>query len=986
MGILMNRLYIIVAVCGVGLAAGPARGQTGDISGLFTFQIAGAPGQVAPHKVFDVKVGLKRDFTGTAKFYSCDKDKFRLLDVQNAEFVENISYKIEAKTGPIGKFQAGFFGEEDGTAPLVCGEFSWAPKGTEKRFYAQQTNMQIFRPDRAEDWYDTNILQAILLDDAFAKARTKKLLTNYYSPEAAKALLPELVKLIAEERDYYASGDAIKLIASKYGGKEPARELAGILKPAASRRPKVVALDLLSYCGADGREVAIPAVNELLIGEKDEIVVSDALLLMRNWGVEPPPRFQKRDDISSGASAEHRKEIQMVCDRAAGVDLSFEGESPSLYDDNGVHIPTPTAAKTAIDSLETLIGKMPNYPEMARAYLLLGRLKERFDTAYHEGYNAETQERSVPPEVSGKMEQYWNHESAATYYYNGYHFDRLLALFPNSEYADDAAYEKIASEPGGDCEGDENCQLEYGVEPYFGFLKKSPSSDLAGKAIAVINKEFEYLLGGKSDRISGSEDLSIGSLKRTIGEYEAATSSVAPAEKAKAEDVICSLWEKTGEKDKAVAACERILKGYPGYAAAADIKKRVEKMKAEGFELKPAAAIGYMMTLLEWAEVADSNRYLVYRSSDDGKSFIRLAQVSEGNSYRDKSVSPGIGYTYYVDAERGGGAISSNRVMVSVPGERQGSNFVFYSSSDNALCVFGYVSNAQHEGLPYVTRIYDDGKVVRSVTGAFYGYFKSELDKYADGTIYVDPIHQKYIHLPGGPVLANSLRTVTTQDMSINPYPEGKWWARPGEYSISISEDNSAVWLTGISGRTWPMHDFLVWDSSQGVAWEARGRLLIRYDSPTESRGIPYATNEKIYFDAVYPDAHNGGIWAVGTSGSFYRLAKSGEKLNQFDKERIASHTQVAFYPQENYAWLMNVDYNDPSKTKLSKISLADGKVIISIKPEEYTEPGEAHGNFSMHISLDRATGNLWVFNGGHGNGKATKLSPQGKRLNTMKL
>lgn len=566
-------------------------GQDPGLSSLFDFHISEVSLPVPPHTPFTLKVSLKKDFNGTAKFFSCDKSRFMLLDIPNGEFVDNKTYNVHAKKGFIAKFHAEFLGDAAGSVPPVCAELSTARTGGEQRYYSELVNTQLLRLDKKDDWYSSHIMEALALDDPFALARTRKLLADHYLPEEVNSLLPGLAGWIAEHKYLPQAERAIKMIIGKYGGREAARALGTVLK---SRIAEVQrkALELLSFCGQDGKEAAA-AMDELLLTENNEEVLRDALLLASNWGLEIPPRLRKQDEISPGQAAAYKKEIKDVCDQAADVDLSRKEEYPRYYDDKGGRIPNPPDAAKAITRLRNLVKKMPDYPEMDRAYLLLGRLMKRFEDDYSETYDTTTHISGIPPEIADKMEEYIDGGPSGSYYYNGCHFDRLIAFFPGSEYVDEAAFEKTNLMQGGECEGDENCSLDYGVSRYIEFLKQYPASEQAGKAIAAINKEFSWILAKKSERLAGTRDFSIKGLEATIDSYQQAVQGVAPREKAEANDVICSLWLKTGNKEKAIAACNDILKNYRSYPLAAEIKARLEKIQSEVFEPVPPEGMGW---------------------------------------------------------------------------------------------------------------------------------------------------------------------------------------------------------------------------------------------------------------------------------------------------------------------------------------------------------------------------------------------------------
>src|SRR3990167_7741131 len=147
----------------------PVEAQNTDLNRFFSFEIQNTFGNIPPYTPYKVRVSLKTDFSGTVKFYSCDKAKFRLLDIGNAEYAENVTYEVNAKPGSIAKFDAEFYGVQSGTKPLICGEYAGENQLKGTRYAAVQTNREIFRPQINEDWYDTNLLDALVLSDPFAQ-------------------------------------------------------------------------------------------------------------------------------------------------------------------------------------------------------------------------------------------------------------------------------------------------------------------------------------------------------------------------------------------------------------------------------------------------------------------------------------------------------------------------------------------------------------------------------------------------------------------------------------------------------------------------------------------------------------------------------------------------------------------------------------------------------------------------------------------------
>lgn len=978
-------LCIILGVaCNPVSAGSDPEPYANTINDDFAFEIEGRNLPVGAYAPFVVKVHLKRDFKGTAKFFSCDPKQFMLLDDDAGEFVASHTYKINAKAGYIGKFSAEFYGDAAGSVPLICGKVIPSADPWEKRYYARLTNTEILQLDAKDDWYDTHIMEALPQNIPFVQARTEKLLTKYYSKEKAESLLPELVSWISENFQVEVADRSIRWIVDKYGGKTAAQALVPALD-SPSRATVKKTLQLLNYCGED-KKVAFDAIKKMLHYERDGDMLRELVVVARDWGLDVPPKLLEMGDISEKDAAAYKERIFQACDRAAKVDLTQKEQYPHYYDKGG-RIPSPPDAARSIKELEELVDTMPNYPEMARAYLLLGRLMQRFENFYSWADNPQNPYDHTPPEIKNKMFEYQDGEPGAVFYYNGYHFDRLISLFPNSEYADDAAFEKTKVLYGGESEGDEVYCIWRQVGPYFEFLNGYPASDLAGNAIDAINDELKRILARKDYRLTSYEGFSVEYLKSLIKRYQEVAEKVAIPQKVKAYDTICALWEKTGEDKKAIQTCGYILENYPQYSRISSVQRRAEMLKVASFELKTPNVAGYLLVELEWEPVNTAVEYSIYRSTEGDNSFVKVGISSTSVAFQDRTISPATSYIYYVEANNGASGLTrSNQVTAQIPATNQKTYAlsVFFNRPNHSLYIFGRMLNPYHEGVPEYIRVSNDGNVSRSFTGSFYGYPESVLDKYADGITLIDPIHQAFLHFSSETELTKSMRIITTQDMEISPYGTWKWAVYDGKYNLSIGRDMQSIWRVGSRRSSWEASEgeHLAWDSENDVCWETRGKAIIRYDSSSSKKAHGIYPGKEHGYKALYPDEQTGDAWAVGRSGYFYRVSLNSAGVRRFQKSPIAMPGNVAFDTVNNYAWIINVAGED--SPKLRKVSLADGQVIKEVQPEVYMDPEETlHGN-SAFLSLDRDTGNLWIYNADCQ--KVVKLSPEGARLMSLKV
>lgn len=308
----------------------------------------------------------------------------------------------------------------------------------------------------------------------------------------------------------------------------------------------------------------------------------------QNTDAQAQPLVKKEliPDTTEKTSAQ-KKEIEDACKFAETLDLTENDLLHQDYNDNG-RIPLPENVKTAIVRLENLIAKYPNHPEVARAYLFLGKLRRKYQNNYYAVKDASDQD-APPPEIAKYADnQYWLHESASTYFYNGWHFDQIIKKFPNSSVIDAAVYEKTFI-PYTECDSDENCWVDSKLDPMVDFLNKYPNSSLAPSAIARANKAFDSLMHGWADSKgtpvvfnleSDRTGYSVKTFKDSVIRYENVANKLSPLLKASALDKISEAWGRAGEKAKAISTAEAIVSKFPDYPNINSVKDRLQKLKA----------------------------------------------------------------------------------------------------------------------------------------------------------------------------------------------------------------------------------------------------------------------------------------------------------------------------------------------------------------------------------------------------------------------
>lgn len=446
--LLSDRSFNMTTACGGFWREenGPIWRDDSNLSRLAGFEILDVRRPIPPHTPVTIKVNLKQDFDGTARFYSCDDRWLRLVDIPSGEYIASRTYQIHAKSGFIAKFNAEYSDPSIDRTPPICGEFKWGQENHGTKYSAQLIGTEKLTVATRDDWYYANIGAALDRSDSFPSARIKKLLTDPGSQEIANAVAQRLPDWFSSNKNKERADElASALLANKWGKYVVAVALQLLERDYAFARLKGIAL--LTACGPDA-DSAASAVKNLLHIETDPEVQDKALQLSRARGFDIAPKFLKPEEITSAMEIDYKKEIKAACELAASIDLTQKDQYNMGYDDNGNRIPVPENANKAIRQLEKLVYEMPDYPEMDQVYLLLGRLKLRFENEYQEPILQITQDdevitkRGVPPEIRGKLAEYQLGECSGGYYYNGYHFDRLLTLFPGSSLAGAATSEK----------------------------------------------------------------------------------------------------------------------------------------------------------------------------------------------------------------------------------------------------------------------------------------------------------------------------------------------------------------------------------------------------------------------------------------------------------------------------------------------------------------------------------------------------------------
>ena len=144
------------------------------------------------------------------------------------------------------------------------------------------------------------------------------------------------------------------------------------------------------------------------------------------------------------------------------------------------------ALQDSLTSLETALERLTG-DSAAAGLFRLGQLKGRA-LSFMEPRGPGRQYALAHPN------EYRGNEVAGNFTYTGAQWHALLTRFPDSPFADDAAWALANLGQGGECEHSLACFLDVGIMPYARFLESFPTSTYADSAAAKANERLKTVL------------------------------------------------------------------------------------------------------------------------------------------------------------------------------------------------------------------------------------------------------------------------------------------------------------------------------------------------------------------------------------------------------------------------------------------------------------------------------------------------------------
>lgn len=271
----------------------------------------------------------------------------------------------------------------------------------------------------------------------------------------------------------------------------------------------------------------------------------------------------------------------------APVPVNFE--SDPLYQ-QAQHL-SHSDVRKAMDLLEAAIVKAPDAAPSAPYFLLLGKLKKEFESCQ----GAEPSLENPKTQCDGFVEyakvrpgEYFYNEVGGDYLYGGFHFQEIEKRFPSSGLAVEAGYERTKLSRGGECEGFVDCYVEGAFTPVRDFLLRYPDTAHTTEAIKRADEAFREALWGDvwktpaaeiKDPNESADFYDAQNLKKQVQEYEELAEKLPVRSRASCWETVAYYRNRFGEKDRAKALYQRILKENPEYENNGEIRKQLAALQ-----------------------------------------------------------------------------------------------------------------------------------------------------------------------------------------------------------------------------------------------------------------------------------------------------------------------------------------------------------------------------------------------------------------------
>ena len=224
--------------------------------------------------------------------------------------------------------------------------------------------------------------------------------------------------------------------------------------------------------------------------------------------------------------------------------------------------------------IESFITCSTGNPNVPMALYFLGHYKNRITYSNNIGIN----KKDFIEYTQKHKNDYFYFEPGADIEYKGTDWKLIEEKYPDSDYADVAAYEITKLNPYCDCEGDVSCEIECRPEKVEEFLKKYPNSKYAEEAVSRVNNAFLDSLQYNQNLLLATEYYDPKAAKSALIKYEDIAKNLPSNNKALAYETIAGIWERFGNCKYARILYDFIIQNVHQYKNIYLIKKKFNEL------------------------------------------------------------------------------------------------------------------------------------------------------------------------------------------------------------------------------------------------------------------------------------------------------------------------------------------------------------------------------------------------------------------------
>ena len=592
-------------------------------------------------------------------------------------------------------------------------------------------------------------------------------------------------------------------------------------------------------------------------------------------------------------------------------------------------------------------------------------------------------EYSVDSAYAGLHEDEYNYnEIGGSYLYTGLHFYKLIDNYPQSEYADDAAYEITNLSLGGECEGYISCYIERNYAQIKPFLEDYPKSPLAVNAIKRINYVFDINLKYISNLDTTFEYYDPKEIKSFLEDYSNLLEELPSKLRIEGYILTADLWSRFSNYVMAKSQYEYIVKN----AIDDSLKKKyqivIDEFPTTDFKLDQVAVIGYYKTCLTWKKpnVKKIIRYEVFRKTTNGNYELLTTVYATTCTYYDSLVSPNTEYKYKIRCVSESKSNYSNESICITDRSNPIINDIIFSDPDKCLYIFSHLSNGLNDfyglnsGTPEILKISSNLQNVTRIKATFWGLENNateehDKDKYFNQIWIVDKTKQIY--------------RAYNKSNFINVLPskvigDADWFRNIPDNGLRIAIGPDSIWLEPASTKNystyWNGHSKIFW-------WTFEDKIYIGNNPTTASSTIDIKKEHGIYATTIFPSIDSSCAWFyLPQYKKIIKINSAGKSLVSFPLTSYYIFS-LSVNEQNNCVWSIEIEREqEHGRAKLIKRNLSGE--ITKIIPMSLVFEGKDH--YRELLTTSNSTGSAYIVAYGNNSILAAKIDTSGNIITNV--